>query len=266
MNRLSLDKRAKIIQLIVEGNSLRSCSRIADVSITTVSKLLVDVGRACLKFHSQTAIRIRCKRVQCDEIWSFVYCKDKNVVDEKYGIGSVWTWVAIDADSKFVISWFAGERTLEAATFFMNDLWCRLRTRVQLTTDGYKGYQEAVADTFGRNVDFAQLVKQYNEREHYIGARRIPIAGKPDKKYITTSHVERQNLTMRMCIRRFGRKTNAFSKKMDNHCYAIALHFVHYNFCRIHTSLRVTPAMQIKVAEKPMTYKDIALLVEKYLK
>lgn len=266
MNRLSLDKRAQIIQLLVEGNSLRSCSRIADVSINTVTKLLVDVGQACLKFHSQTAVKLRCKRVQCDEIWSFVYCKEKNVVEDKYGVGNVWTWVAMDADSKFVISWFANDRTEEAAKFFMNDLWCRLRTRVQITTDGYNAYPEAVADTFGRRVDFAQMIKEYNEKNRYVGARRIAISGNPDRKYITTSHVERQNLTMRMCIRRFARKTNAFSKKMDNHCYAIALHFVYYNFVRIHKTLRVTPAMEIKLVQKPMTIKDIVLLVEKTLK
>ncbi len=183
MNRLSLDKRVKIVQLLTEGNSLRACSRIVDVSINTVSKLLVDVGMACLKFHSQTAVQVRCKRVQCDEIWSFVYSKEKNTTTNKYGVGNVWTWVGMDPDSKFVISWFAGERDDKAAKFFMNDLWCRLRTRVQLTTDGYHAYKDAVSDTFGRHVDFAQLVKQYStnsvdkngkvdKREKYIGAER----------------------------------------------------------------------------------------------
>lgn len=275
MNKLPLEKRAKIIQLLVEGNSLRGISRIMDVSINTVTKLLVDTGKACLQFHSKTAVRLRCKRVECDEIWSFVYCKEKNVVEDKYGIGSVWTWVGMDSDSKFVISWFAGERTDEAANFFMNDLWCRLRGRVQLTTDGYSAYREAVAGTFGKQVDFAQLVKQYSSirkdgsvgnKKQYIGAERRVIEGKPNKSLISTSYIERQNLTMRMHIRRFGRRTNAFSKKLDNHCYAIALHFVYYNFVRVHKSLRVTPAMQVKLVDKPWNIKDIAMLSEKTLK
>lgn len=277
MNRLSLDKRAQIIQLLVEGSSLRACSRITDVSITTVSKLLVDVGKACLKFHSETVIKVRSKRVECDEMWAFVYCKDKNVKEDKYGTGSIWTWVAIDADSKLIISWFAGERSIEAAKFFMHDLWCRLRTRVQLTTDGLKHYEEAVADTFGCKVDFAQLVKQYStksknkdgkvdKRERYTGAERKIICGNPDEKYITTSHVERQNLTMRMHVKRFTRMTNAFSKKIENHCYATALYFVYYNFVRVHNSLRVTPAMESKLAVRPMSFTDIAELTDKYFK
>lgn len=277
MNRLSLDKRARIIQLLVEGNSLRACSRIVDVSINTVTKLLVDVGIACLRFHSKTVVQIRCKRVQCDEIWSFVYSKEKNTDTDKYGVGNVWTWIAIDPDSKLVISWFAGERDEQAAKFFMNDLWCRLRTRVQLSTDGLVHYKEAVANTFGSKVDFAQLVKQYSNRSvdkegkldkrtKYTGAERIVIEGNPDKRYISTSHIERQNLTMRMHMRRFTRKTNAFSKKMDNHCYAIALHFVYYNFVRIHKTLRVTPAMEAKLIDRPLTFEDVALLVDKFLK
>lgn len=277
MNRLSLEKRTQIIQLLVEGNSLRACSRIANVSINTVTKLLVDVGKACLSFHSQTAVQLKCKRVQCDEIWSFVYSKEKNTNTDKYGVGNVWTWVAICPDTKFVISWFAGERDEQAAKFFLNDLWCRLRGRVQLTTDGYGAYKDAVADSFGRHVDFAQLVKQYSSnsvnkdgtvdrREKYIGAERRVIEGNPERKYITTSHVERQNLTMRMHIRRFARKTNAFSKKIENHCYAIALHFVYYNFAKVHKTLRVTPAMEIKLSERPWAIKDIVLLPDKYLK
>lgn len=276
MNQLSLEKRAHIVQLLVEGNSLRSASRIADVSITTVSKLLVDVGKACLKFHSQTVVRIRCQRVQCDEIWSFVYSKDKNTETDKYGVGSVWTWVGMDPDTKLVISFFVGERDQQSADFFMNDLWCRIKGRVQLTTDGYSAYREAVAGTFGGKLDFAQYVKQYSDksvnkdgkvdrREKYVGAERRVIAGKPDYKHISTSMIERQNLTMRMQMRRFTRKTNAFSKKMDNHCYAIALNFVYYNFVRIHKTLRVTPAMEAKLMDKPMKIQDIVLLIEKYL-
>lgn len=272
MNRLPLAKRTQIIQLLVEGMSLRATSRVADVSINTVSKLLVDVGIACLKFHSQTVVKVQSKRVQCDEIWSFVYSKEKNTMTDKYGVGNVWTWVGIDADTKLVISWFAGERTEEAARFFMNDLCCRIRGRVQLTTDGLKHYPNAVADTFGETIDFAQLVKQYSDkstnkegredkRMRYTGAERVTVFGDPEKKHISTSFIERQNLTMRMHMRRFTRKTNAFSKKVDNHCYAIALHFVYYNFVRIHKTLRVTPAMEAKLTTKPMTITDIANLV-----
>jgi IS1 family transposase len=214
--------------------------------------------------------------VQCDEIWSFVYCKQKNKINDKYGTGNVWTWVAIDQDTKLVISWFAGERDEQAAKFFMNDLWCRLRTRVQLTTDGLSHYKEAVSDSFGRKVDFAQLVKQYSDRTidkegkldkrmKYTGAERITIEGNPERKYISTSHIERQNLTMIMNMRRFTRKTNAFSKKIENHCYAIALHFVYYNFVRIHQTLRVPPAMESKLSDRPMTLKELVLLTEKYL-
>lgn len=253
MNKLSLEKRVKIITLLVEGNSLRSTSRIADVSINTVTRLLVDIGKVCLDFHSKTVVQIRSERVQCDEIWSFVYSKEKNTKVKKYGVGDVWTWVAIDPDTKLVISWFAGQRDEQSAKFFMNDLWCRLRTRVQLSTDGLSFYRDAVDDTFGARIDFAQLVKQYSKdsttldgkkdkRLKYIGAEKHIITGNPDKKHISTSMIERQNLTMRMHIRRFTRKTNAFSKKVDNHCYAIALHFVYYNFIKMHKTLRITPA------------------------
>lgn len=275
MNRLPLAKRCQIIQLLVEGNSLRSCSRIADVSINTVLKLLVDVGRGCLKFHSQTVVRLNCKRVQCDEIWSFVYAKEKNKAGKKGYSGDVWTWVAMDPDTKLVISWYAGLRDQYSANFFMNDLWCRLKSRIQLTTDGWVAYREAVAETFGGKVDFAQLVKQYStestnkegkkdKRERYIGAEKRIISGKPDLKKATTSHIERQNLTMRMGIRRFTRETNAFSKKLENHCYSIALHFVHYNFVRIHKTLRVTPAMEANLTKHIMKIEDIAQFPDQY--
>ncbi len=264
MNRLSLEKRAEIVRLMVEGNSLRSCCRIANVSLNTVTKLLVDVGKACLKFHSKTVVRYQCKRVQCDEIWAFVGAKRKNITTPEYGRGDVWTWVAMDADTKFVISWFAGERDQQAANFFMNDLWARLKGRVQLTTDGYVPYKEAVADTFGSEVDFAQLVKRYNERDRYMGADKTPICGKPDKKYISTSFIERQNLTMRMQMRRFTRRTNAYSKKIENHCYAIAINFVYYNFVRVHSTLRVTPAMEAKIIDKPLYIADLLTVLENY--
>lgn len=271
MNRLSLEKRTKIIQLLVEGNSLRSASRIEDVSINTVTKLLVDVGKACLKFHSQTVVKVSCKRVECDEIWSFVYAKEKNKTQTKPGSGNVWTWVAIDPDTKLVISWFAGQRDMRSAKFFMNDVWCRIRTRTQLSTDGLCLYPEAIADTFGGKVDFAQLIKIFSgkaddgEEERvgkYDGSKKQVFSGKPDLTKVSTTSVERQNLTMRMSIRRFGRRTNAFSKKMDNHCYAIAIHYVYYNFIRIHKSLRVTPAMEAGLMKKPMNIEDIVHLID----
>ena len=275
MNRLPLEKRIQILQLLVEGNSLRSCARLANVSITTVTRLLVSVGKACLKFHSQTVVKIRSQHVQCDEIWSYIYAKQKNAHRAKKIAGDIWTWVAIDADTKLVISWYAGKRDVESARFFMNDLWCRLRTRTQLTTDGLAAYQEAVADTFGGRVDFAQLVKLYSDhstdrdgkldkRNRYVGADRVVISGNPNPAYISTSHVERQNLTMRTNIRRFTRETNAFSKKVENHCYAIALHFVYYNFIRIHKSLRATPAMAAGLTKSFMKLEELAKLPDIY--
>lgn len=275
MNQLPINKRVQIINLLVEGNSLRSTSRLTGTSINTVMKLLVDVGYACLKFHSQTVVQVRAKRIQCDEIWSFCYSKQKNTSPDVTDKGDVWTWVGFDPDTKMVISWFAGQRDLRSAKFFINDLWCRLRTRVQLSTDGLSSYVEAIADTFGGKIDFGQVVKQYSNesmnidgtrdrRMKYIGAERKIISGNPDPKYISTSLLERQNLTMRMCMRRFTRKTNAFSKKLDNHCCAIALHFVFYNFCRIHKALRVTPAMEAGFAKKPMKIEEILDLINIY--
>lgn len=280
MNRLSLHKRCQILQLLVEGNSIRGCSRIADVSTSTVLKLLVDVGKACVIFHSQTIKRIRAKRVQCDEMWSFVYNKQKNKKDSKSETGDVWTWVAIDQDTKLVISFYTGLRDLNAAKIFINDLYQRLlpqfNLKTQVTTDGYKAYQEAMADTFGGKINFAQLVKQYSKeyinqdgkidkRERYIGAEKRIIAGRPDLSKVTTAHVERQNLNMRMGLRRLARDTNAFSKKIDNHWYAIALHFAYSNFCRIHKTLRVTPAMEAGLIKKPMTFEELAQLPDKFI-
>jgi IS1 family transposase len=271
MNQLPLNKKVQIINLLVEGNSLRSTSRITGASINTVTKLLVDVGQACQKFHNEHVIDITTKRVQCDEIWSFVYSKEKNVPEGKEGeAGDVWTWVGIDADTKLVISWFVADRSVEAASIFMKDVADRLRTRVQLTTDGLKAYLVAIGDAFGNKIDYAQLVKLYGNQQDEVryspatctGAKKTRIVGKPDEKYISTSYVERQNLTMRMSMRRFTRLTNAFSKKMENHCYAIALHFVYYNYCRIHKSLRVTPAMESGLTKDIMEIEDIIKLVK----
>jgi IS1 family transposase len=273
MKRLSLEKRCLLIRLLVEGNGLRASARIADVAYNSVLKLLIDVGRACLVFHQETVVKIRSKRIQCDEIWSFVYAKEKNKVEGKEYSGDAWTFVGIDQDTKLVISWYVGLRNLQSATIFMADLWSRLADRIQMTTDGFLGYEVAVAHSFGSQIDYAQLVKQYStnstnekgkkdKRNRYVSADKEILSGSPDLDSASTSHIERQNLTMRMGIRRFTRKSNAFSKKITNHNYSIALHFVYYNFCRIHSSLRVTPAMEAKLIKHVMKIQDIARLSE----
>lgn len=274
MNRLSLEKRIQIIGLLVEGNSLRATSRLADVSINTVTKLLVDLGTACQKYHDEHVKGLTTKKVQCDEIWSFVYAKEKNIPEKlrgKFGLGSIWTWVALDSESKFVISWLIGNRDAEYAKIFIQDVASRLKNRVQLTTDGLKAYIEAVDEVFGADIDYAQLVKLYGPslegETRYSpavcnGTNKTPINGKPKREDISTSHIERQNLTMRMNMRRFSRLTNAFSKKIENHAHAIALHFMYYNFVRIHKTLRVTPAMEIGLTNKLWSIKDLALLAD----
>ncbi len=274
MNKLSLEKRTQIVGLLVEGNSLRATSRLADCSINTVTKLLVDIGNACQIYHDKHVRNIESKRVQCDELWSFIYAKDKNLPEEKrgqFGLGSIWTWVALDSDSKLAISYLVGNRDAEYARAFMEDVAGRLKNRVQLTTDGLKAYLDAVDQTFGTEIDFAQLVKLYGkslEGEHRYspaectGAIKTPITGSPKFKHISTSYVERQNLTMRMSMRRFTRLTNGFSKKVENHAHAIALHFMFYNYARIHKTLRVTPAMAAGLARKPWTIQDLVGLLD----
>lgn len=274
MNKLSTAKRTQILFSLVEGNSLRSTSRMADVSINTVSKLLVDAGKACAAYQDEHLRNLPCKRVQVDEIWSFVYAKQKNATEEmrdRVGhAGDVWTWTAICADSKLIPSWLVGARDSECATAFIGDLSKRLHNRVQLTSDGLKVYVEAVEDAFGAGIDYAQLVKMYGpmpEGDHRYspaecnGTKKTTIMGDPDRKHVSTSYVERQNLTMRMCMRRFTRLTNAFSKKVENHAHAVALHFMHYNFARIHKSLRVSPAMEAGVTNKLWSVEDIAKLI-----
>lgn len=273
MNTLPLHKRAQIIRLLVEGNSIRSTSRIVDVSTTTVLKVLKDVGAACYEFHNTHVVNVKSERVQCDEIWSFCYAKQKNVNGlMPEGSGDVWTWTALDADTKLIISWYVGDREASSANEFMNDVAGRLSNRVQLTTDGHKAYLKAVEGAFQNDIDFAQLVKMYggsegtNETERKYspaectGCKKTRISGEPDLDFVSTSYVERSNLTMRMGMRRFTRLTNAFSKKLENHAYAIALHFVYYNFCRVHKSLRVTPAMEAKLTKRVMTIEDICNL------
>lgn len=272
MNKLPLHKRVMILSMLVEGMSMRSISRTVGVSINTVTKLLVDAGEACAAYHDETVHNVSAKRVQCDEIWSFCYAKAKNVPEAKAapeGAGDVWTWTAIDSDSKMILAYEVGDRSGATALEFMDDLAARLANRVQLTTDGHKAYLEAVEGAFGADVDFAQLVKIYGddpqrgpERKYSPsvckGARKQAVEGKPDMSVVSTSHVERQNLTMRMGMRRFTRLTNGFSKKLENHLHMLSLYFVHYNFVRMHKSLRMTPAMAAGVSD---TLRDVEWIV-----
>lgn len=276
MNRLSLKDRAKIINYLVEGNSMRAASRMADVSINTVTKLLVDVGYACAQFQDKALVNLRSRRIQCDEIWAFCYAKAKNAPADMKGkglAGDIWTWTALDPDSRLMVSWLVGDRDVRAATRFMNDVAKRLVNRVQLTTDGHKGYLVATDSAFNEKIDYAMLVKLYGnpagsdqERRYSsgecCGAIKGVVCGNPDPEHISTSMVERQNLTMRMSMRRFTRLTNGFSKKVQNHAHAVALHFMYYNFGRLHKTLRVTPAMQAGVSDHVWTLEEIAALSE----
>jgi IS1 family transposase len=273
MNRLPIEKRTQIIGLLVEGNSLRATARLSDTSLNTVTKLLVDVGTVCRKYHEEHVKGLKSIRVECDEIWSFCYAKQANVpqsMQGQFGVGDVWTWTALDSNSKLIISWFVGERNAACASAFMQDVASRLSNRIQLTTDGLKAYLEAVEGAFGCDIDFAQLVKIYGEspegEKRYSpakcnGTQKHGIMGTPNPKHISTSYVERQNLTMRMNMRRFTRLTNAFSKKIENHEHAIALHFMYYNFVRIHKTLRVTPAQAAGVTTKLWEIEDLVRLV-----
>jgi IS1 family transposase len=275
MNKLPIEKRRLILNMLVEGSSMRSISRIADVSINTVSKLLVDAGNAAIAIHNETVKDVQAARIQCDEIWSFCYAKQKNVKaakDAPEGAGDVWTWTAIDSDSKLIISYLVGGRDAEYAMEFMDDLRSRLANRVQLTTDGHRAYLEAVEGAFGADVDYAQLVKLYGSapegpQRRYspaecVGARKRRVEGNPDMSDVSTSYVERQNLTMRMSMRRFTRLTNAFSKKLENHIHALALYFVHYNFCRIHKTLKTSPAMAAGIADTLWSLDDVIAKID----
>lgn len=273
MNKLPLAKRVLILNMLVEGSSLRSISRVADVSINTVTKLLVDAGETCLSLHDDLVRDVKASKIQCDEIWSFVGAKQKNVATAKgEPHGDVWTWTALDADSKMIVSYFVGDRSGQSAICLMDDLRDRLANRVQLTTDGHKAYLEAVEGTFGGDVDYAQLIKLYGNQPvgpqtryspaECTGIRKVRVTGKPETADVSTSYVERHNLTIRMGNRRFTRLTNAFSKKLDNHIHALALFFLHYNFVRIHKTLKVTPAMAAGVSETLWTMERIAEEIE----
>lgn len=275
MNRLSTAKRVQILASLVEGNSLRSASRMVGVSINTVTKLLVDLGTACARFQHETLRDLACKQIQCDEIWSFCYAKQKNVPKEmegEFGIGDVWTFTAIDGDSKLILGWLVGRRDAACATEFLRDVANRLSNRVQITTDGHKMYLMAVPDAFyPQDVDYAQLVKIYGNEPKSPETRYSPaiclgikpkaILGDPDPNHVSTSYVERQNLTMRMSMRRFTRLTNGFSKKVENHAHAIAIHFMYYNFGRIHKTLKTTPAIKAGVTDHVWSLGEIVGLL-----
>jgi len=274
MNRLTTAKRIQVVRALVEGNSIRSTVRITGVAKNTVVKLLADLGAACREYQDATLQDLDCKRIQCDEIWSFVYSKQKNVpLDKKdeFGFGDVWTWTAIDADSKLVVSFLVGGRDTEWALEFMDDVASRLANRVQLTTDGHKPYLVAVEEAFGGGIDYAVLQKIYGnpgkeEERRYspavcTGTQVHKISGRPDKRHISTSYVERQNLTMRMGMRRMTRLTNAFSKKVENLEHAVALHFMYYNFCRKHQTLGTTPAVKAGVADHVWSIEEVLKLL-----
>ncbi|TAJ96850.1 MAG: IS1 family transposase, partial [Candidatus Manganitrophaceae bacterium] len=266
--------RARIIAALVEGNSLRATARMVDVAFNTVLKLVPQIGKACAEYQDRVLRNLPCQRIQCDEIWSFCYAKEKNVPEElqgKLGFGDVWTWTAIDAQTKLVPCWLVGGRSPQYAMKFMDDLASRMANRIQLTTDGHRAYLTAVEGAFGAEVDYAMLVKLYSTDPalegkyspgECCGTRQEAISGNPDPIHVSTSFAERANLTMRMSIRRFTRLTNAFSKKVENHQHSVALHFMHYNFARIHKTLRVTPAMAAGVADHVWSIEEIAALLD----
>ena len=278
MNKLNLERKAQVIRTLCEGNSIRSTARITGTAINTVVKLLREVGAACLEYQDKTMHNLPCKKLQCDEIWSFVYAKAKNVPDEhngEFGYGDVWTFTAIDANTKLVPAWLVGLRNEHSAYEFLNDLKDRLANRVQLTTDGHRMYYEAVNHAFGNDIDYAMLVKYYGNTQDEYGRYSPPkctqakaklVKGAPDMAKVSTSYIERQNLTMRMSMRRFTRLTNAFSKKLENHEYALALYFMHYNFARPHKSLAnpypKTPAMAAGITNHIWTIEEIVQLCE----
>jgi IS1 family transposase len=274
MNRLSTTKRAQIVAALIEGNSVRGTCRLTGVSKDAVLKLIPELGVACRQHHNAAVRGVRTRRVQCDEVWSFCYAKEKNVpvAKEGTGAGSVWTWTAIDADSKLIISYLCGDRDASWACQFMEDLASRVTTRIQITTDGHRAYAEAVEGAFGMDVDYAMLIKLYGSSgdspdTRYspaacIGTRTGILSGNPDRQHISTSFVERQNLNLRMGVRRFTRLTNAFSKKFENHCHMVAIYHAYYNFCRVHQTLRVTPAMEAGLTDHIWSVTELVSLLE----
>jgi IS1 family transposase len=277
MNKLPLEKRVAIISALVEGNSLRSTSRMVGVSINTVTKLLVDIGRACSIYQDRVMRNLTCQRLQIDEIWSFCYCKEKNVPDDRrddMSIGDVWTFAAIDADTKLVPHWLHGQRSYCDAKSFVDSVAARLLNRVQVTTDGHKMYLDAMDSGFSGDVDYAMLIKHFggegsnrNPETRYspgecCGTEKRVISGEPDEKHISTSYIERQNLTMRMKMRRFTRLTNGFSKKLENLMHAVSLHYMHYNFVRRHQTIRMPPALKAHVTDHVWTLEEVVALAD----
>jgi IS1 family transposase len=274
MNRLSNEERARVVAALVEGASINSTVRMTGISKPTILKLLKDLGTACQKYHDSHVRNLPCKRVQADEIWSFCFGKDKNIsktLQGKFGFGSVWTWTALCADTKLMVNWLVGNRDGATACSFIDDLAGRLAHRVQLSTDGHKPYIEAVEGAFGSEIDYGMIVKLYsnaptgNETRYSpgecCGIRKSPMSGNPDPKHISTSYAERMNLQIRMGMRRFTRLTNAHSKKIENHKYALAIYFMYYNFARIHSSLRCTPAMAAGVSKHVWSIDEIVELI-----
>jgi IS1 family transposase len=274
MNKLTPEKRAQILHLLCEGSSIRAITRIIGISKNTVTKLIEDVGAACAAYHDANVRNVKAKRIQVDEIWSFTYAKQKNVATAKAapdGAGDTWTWTGIDADSKLIVSWFIGGRDSHTAKLFIDDLASRLANRVQLTSDGLRAYLEAVEGAFGADVDYAQLQKIYGpspeaEKRYSpaecIGCETRVVEGNPDPQHISTSYIERHNLTMRMHMRRYTRLTNAFSKSLQNHAHSVALFMLYYNFCKLHKAHRLTPAMAAGVTDRLWEVADIVKVVE----
>ena len=275
MNKLSQKDRAQVLQMMAEGISLRAITRLTGISRTTLHKLLEDAGQAFSDYQDCTLVNLRCKRIQVDEVWAFCYAKQKNVPTAKSapeGAGDIWTWVGLDAENKLAVSWHVGGRDGDEAIIFMDDIAKRLANRVQLTSDGHKAYLEAVEGAFGADIDYAQLIKIYGAApeeakgryspSECTGTQKIKITGNPDQKHVSTSYVERQNLNIRMGNRRMTRLTNAFSKKADNHAHMMSIYFMHYNFVRIHKTLRITPAMASGVTSKLWEMSDMVQVLE----
>jgi IS1 family transposase len=275
MNKMTREQRTQILHLLCEGSSVRAVSRITGSAKNAILKLMADAGKACAAYHDEHVVNLKSRRVQVDEVWSFVYAKEKNVAKAKAApedAGDAWTWTALDADSKLLLAYFVGDRDSESASTFMDNVASRLANRVQLTSDGHKAYLEAVEGAFGAAVDYAQLVKMFgaspeSSKGRYspaecTGIKKTRIEGDPDPKHISTSYIERSNLTVRMHNRRFTRLTNGFSKKLENHAYSVALFAMYYNFCKIHKTLRVTPAMEAGVSDRIWDVVDIVKLVE----
>lgn len=277
MNRLSLLQRAKVVSALTEGNSIRSTVRMTGIAKNTITKLVTELGPVCAQYMDRIFHNLPCRRIQCDEIWSFCYAKQKNVtpaIAAERRAGDLWTWIALDADTKLVCSWLVGDRDVINANEFIRDLASRLAHRVQLTTDGLSLYLNAVEDAFGADIDYAMLVKIYGQPSEQdvrryspsriISAQATTITGRPDEQHVSTSYVERQNLTIRMSMRRFTRLTNGFSKKVENHIAAVAIHYFHYNFCRVHQTLRVTPAMEVGLSDHVWSIGELVnLLIER---